>query len=394
MGLLKTGAMLGGALLVGSAIGSGNGSALSEFAGNVFRCLAELLTAIMGGETVLADRSSSVSVSVDEAGSDTARRAMQAADMSAAEAVESIGDRALDSSEAEVAKAQYEAVHADAEAEILKNGTPGARIPGLGEAVGLKSWENEKDVAQLLHKEVGLGGFRVRDAQGNILPAKESVDSLFREIASRGRKAESSEELGNMTSEELKQMLKSGKGIISTDAQVHGSKISVGLKAGIDEVGLDPFKSESNKNISAYANAICDEYDLTEEERQELLPDIKAAVKRGIHDCEWDTQKPSGETKEDNAVYHVINRIEEAGLFSRLPEADVLQEYDSGRLAGARRSLADRRVSAALSKESDKAQKSDMEFSAEELLALSRNAEYGRTSWSVKKSRTDDDLDR
>lgn len=75
------------------------------------------------------------------------------------------------------------------------------------------------------------------------------------------------------------------------------------------------------------------------------MPDLKKAVKQGIDDCEWDVYKPSGESKEANGIYHVIDRIERAHLFDKLPDPDIQQEYDAGRLAGARRSLVSRRVS-------------------------------------------------
>ncbi len=373
MGKIKTGLMIGTALLAGSAIGSGKGLSLLEFGENILTCFVELFNSITGQSVGAEDKGEDIPSTIDETKSDAAKRTQQAADMGAAEAVESTDGKALSTDAAEITQAQYQAVHADAQAAILETDTIGAQIPVLGKAVGLKGRENEKDLAQLLHRETALGGFRVRDAEGRLLSAEESADLLYTEIASRARTASTSEELGTLTSQELKEMLKHGKGMISTDAQVHGAKLSAGLKAGFDTAGLDPFKSESDKSVSAYANAVCDEYGLTDKEREEILPDLKKAVKQGIHDCEWDTQRPSGESKEDNAVFHVISRMESAGLFSRLPDVDILKEYDAGRLAGARRTLSDRKVSADMTQEDGEIEMPDISPRAEQLLSISRS---------------------
>lgn len=365
--------MIGTALLAGSAIGSGKGSSLLDFAQNILTCFVELFNSVTGQPVRAEEKGEDIPSIVDETKSDAAKRTQQAADMGAEQAVESIDGKVLSADAAEITQAQYQAVHADAQAAILETDTIGAQIPVLGKAVGLKGRENEKDLAQLLHRETALGGFRVRDAEGRFLTAEESADLLYTEIASRARTASTSEELGTLTSQELKEMLKSGKGMISTDAQVHGAKLSAGLKDGFDTAELDAFKSESDKSVTVYANAVCDEYGLTDKEREEILPDLKKAVKQGIHDCEWDTHKPSGESKEDNAVFHVISRIESAGLFSRLPDVDILKEYDAGRLAGARRTLSDRKVSADMAQEDGEIEMPDISPRAEQLLSISRS---------------------
>lgn len=393
MGKIKTGLLIGTALLAGSAIGSGKGLSLLEFGENILTCFVELFNSITGQSVGAEEKGEDIPSTIDETKSDAAKRTQQAADMGAAEAVESTDGQALSTDAAEITQAQYQAVHADAQAAILETGTVGAQIPVLGKAVGLKGRENEKDLAQLLHRETTLGGFRVRDTEGRLLSAEESADLLYTEIASRARTASTSEELGTLTSQELKEMLKSGKGMISTDAQVHGAKLSAGLKAGFDAAGLDAFKSESDKSVTAYANAVCDEYGLTDKEREKILPDLKKAVKQGIHDCEWDTRKPSGESKEDNAVFHVISRIESAGLFSRLPDVDILKEYDAGRLAGARRTLSDRKVSADIAQEDDKIEMPDLSPRAEQLLSLSR-AEIPIFTQGMEEEKLAEDLER
>lgn len=255
--------------------------------------------------------------------------------------------------EGTIAEEQFKSVHASAQGDIAPNTTAGAEAPLVGGALGLKGRENEKDLAQMIHKDVSFGGVRMVDpATGEKMSIKDTEDALYNSSLNAAHQAENSTEVAEALSKNMTGLKENGKLVIDAETQIHGSKVASGIGKAFDEEGIDEPIFLGDGLGNKCAEKVADAYGLEGDARKEIMPELKKIVGQGLSDSMSDRTRPTGESAKDCATRHIMDKMEKSGMFDKLPIGTIKEEFEKGTLGGAKALLSNNSLSQAAQEKS------------------------------------------